>query len=82
MKLTQTEDRSAGPVSPGLKVTATINLERYPAANPAVIPEDVEEIVPFQPTEEELALELMAPGILVVTVATGMSFSRQSLPPH
>ncbi|MCA9040200.1 MAG: hypothetical protein KDA65_07645 [Planctomycetaceae bacterium] len=59
--MTQTEDRSAGPVSPGLKVTATVKLERYPAVNPDVIPENAEEIVPLQPTEEQLALELKTP---------------------
>ncbi|QDU79914.1 hypothetical protein Pla110_16340 [Polystyrenella longa] len=61
LKLTQKEDRSAGPVSAGLKVTATVDLERYPAVNPDVIPANADELVPVQPTVEELALELKTP---------------------
>ncbi|MAT15343.1 MAG: hypothetical protein CMJ46_08750 [Planctomyces sp.] len=61
LTLTQTEDRSAGPVSPGLKVTAKVSLDRYPAVNPDVIPENADELVPLQPTDEQLALELVTP---------------------
>lgn len=59
LELTQTETRSVGAVSPGLKVTATATLDRKPAMHPALGDQEVE-AVPREPKPESLLLSLEA----------------------
>ncbi len=58
LELTQTEQRSIGPVSPGMDVTASVTMDRSPAARNGRLTERQADATPLEPTAEMLALNL------------------------
>ncbi len=58
VELTQTEQRSVGPVSPGMDVTASVTLDRSPAPSNGRLTQRQTDATPLEPTAEMLALKL------------------------
>lgn len=58
VELTQTEQRSIGPVSPGMDVTASVTVDRAPAARNGRLTTRQADATPLEPTAEMLALNL------------------------
>ncbi|WP_166825146.1 hypothetical protein [Thalassoroseus pseudoceratinae] len=58
VELTQTEQRTVGPVSPGMDVTASMTVDRSPAARNGRLTRRQADATPLEPTAEMLALQL------------------------
>ena len=61
IKLTQTEKRSVGTVSPGMDVTATVVVTRMPDSVTTMFNENVLAKIPFEPASDHLKLQLDPP---------------------
>ncbi len=61
VRLTQTEKRSVGSVSPGVDVTATVTLRRSLAESPGPLSNSAAEAIPLDPPAEQLQLRLDLP---------------------
>lgn len=66
-KVTQTEERAVGAVSPGMKVTATMYVDRQPSAVAGALTDELTASIPVNPDPELLALTFdTAGGVRVV----------------
>lgn len=60
-KVTQTEERTVGVVSPGMKVTATMYVDRQPSSLEGPLTGSRVESIPIVPEPEQLALQFNSP---------------------
>lgn len=60
-KITQTEERAVGAVSPGMKVTATMYVDRQVAPNSGPLTDKLLATVPINPSSENLSLIFNTP---------------------
>ncbi|MBI1310376.1 hypothetical protein GC176_03640 [bacterium] len=60
-KITQTEERAVGVVSPGMKVTATMYVDRLPSSLGGPLSGSSVESIPIVPEAQQLALQFNSP---------------------
>lgn len=60
-KITQTEERAVGAVSPGMKVTATMYVDRQMAAGAGPLTESLLGSIPINPSRQDLSLVFDSP---------------------
>lgn len=60
-KMTQSEERAVGAVSPGMKITATMYVDRQTAASSGPLTEKLLTSIPINPSRRDLALTFDSP---------------------
>jgi hypothetical protein len=66
VELTQTEERTVGPVSPGMQVTASAVVDRAPSPHQGRLTDGRAEAIPLEPTADMLKVSLRTAGGLTL----------------